>query len=272
MQQTPVNQLDLDQEQSGDLETRRRDAPIPDIYDKFSKSRKQAIVAVVAFAALLAPFASSAFLPSIPQISHDLNTSEAAINYTVAAYLVIIGLAPLVWSSYATMCSIGVAESRTLIQLIFTRMIQGIGASSVLSVGAGSIGDIYRPTERGRAMGLYLAGAQLGPPLAPVIGGIMTEYAHGSRGTWRAFQYLLAAMGLLTFVFAIVFLPETSHSRGIDEMKAAGRKGFCGTDWVWLNPLRPLGLLRFKHVLAIVSFFGCLLNEEANAKMWCPEP
>ncbi|KAF7974263.1 hypothetical protein HWV62_13048 [Athelia sp. TMB] len=152
--------------------------------------------------------------------------------------------------------SIGVAESRTLIQLIFTRMIQGIGASSVLSVGAGSIGDIYRPTERGRAMGLYLAGAQLGPPLAPVIGGIMTEYAHGSRGTWRAFQYLLAAMGLLTFVFAIVFLPETSHSRGIDEMKAAGRKGFCGTDWVWLNPLRPLGLLRFKHVLAIGPRFG----------------
>lgn len=30
------------------------DAPVPDIYDKFSEKRKNAIVAVVAFAALLA--------------------------------------------------------------------------------------------------------------------------------------------------------------------------------------------------------------------------
>ena len=67
-----------------------------------------------------------------------------------------------------------------------------MGASSVLSVGAGSIGDIYRPTERGRAMGLYLVvreityistlldltsiqGSQLGPPLAPVVSGLMTQ-------------------------------------------------------------------------------------------------
>lgn len=50
MQQTPANKRD--QEQSGDHET--RDAPIPDIYDKFSKNRKHVIVAVVAFAALLA--------------------------------------------------------------------------------------------------------------------------------------------------------------------------------------------------------------------------
>lgn len=72
--------------------------------------------------------------------------------------------------------------------------VQGIGASSVLSVGAGSIGDIYLPTECGKAMALYLTvscsfgaledasnssifmRAQLGTPLSPVIGGILTEY------------------------------------------------------------------------------------------------
>jgi MFS family permease len=114
--------------------------------------------------------------------------------------------------------SIGVAESRSLVALIITRSIQvrslilglllcfclsdscchqGIGASSVLAVGAGSIGDIYRPTERGRAMGIFYAvgfhescfqhsdfqvdpwrqGALLGPAVSPVVAGIMTECA-----------------------------------------------------------------------------------------------
>lgn len=38
-------------------------------------------------------FASSSFLPSIPDISHDLRTSESVVNYTVAVYLVVIGVA-----------------------------------------------------------------------------------------------------------------------------------------------------------------------------------
>lgn len=72
---------------------------------------------------------------------------------------------------------------------------QGFGASSVLAVGAGSIGDIYKPTERGRAMGVFygvgvsvtvirlsrqhlntlLQGALLGPAISPVIASIMTQ-------------------------------------------------------------------------------------------------
>ncbi|KAF8590676.1 MFS general substrate transporter [Ramaria rubella] len=240
-----------------------------DVYDRFSKQRKRAIVAVVSFAALLAPFASSSFFPSIPQISTDLDVSQSVINYTVAVYLVVLGVAPLAWSPYSTMYgrqkiylisfpvfiagSIGVAESRSLVVLIMTRIIQGVGSSSVLAVGAGSIGDIYRPTERGRAMGIFYAGALLGPAISPVLAGVMTEYVHGSRGSWRAFQYLLAAMGLFCFILTVVFLPETSHHLGIDALKSANVRHGKKPRWMfeWLNPLKPLKLLRYRNVLAI---------------------
>lgn len=66
-------------------------------------------------------------------------------------------------------------------------------------------------------------------------------------------------MGLLTFVLAVFFLPETSHGRRIDEMKAAGQRGVCGTDWVWLNPFGPLKFLRSQNVLAIVGDCGLTL-------------
>ncbi|KAJ7583515.1 MFS general substrate transporter [Mycena floridula] len=240
---------------------------IPDVYDRFSASRKRIIVFVVAFAALLAPFASSSFLPSIPQIAHDLNTTDDIIAYSVAVYLVVIAISPLGWSSCATFygrrpvyllsipifvgASIGVAESRTLTQLMITRILQGIGSSSVLSVGAGSIGDIYRPTERGGAMGWYLAGVQFGPPLAPLVGGLMTQYAPGSRGSWRALQYLLVGMGAATFILCVIFLPETSHSRGVDKARKEGRKGVFGSSFFVLNPLVPLRILKDRNALLI---------------------
>ncbi|KAF8590682.1 MFS general substrate transporter [Ramaria rubella] len=236
-----------------------------EIYERFSKHRKKAIVAVISFAALLAPFASSSFLPSIPQISSDLGVSQSVINYTVAIYLVVIGVAPLGWSPYSTFYgrqriylislpifiagSIGVAESTSLAALILTRTIQGIGASSVLAVGAGSIGDIYKPTERGGAMGVYYAGAVLGPAVSPVVAGIMTEQATYDFSHWRAFQYLLAAMGVACFLLIFFVLPETSHHRGVDRLQQD--KPHKRWLWVWLNPLRPLKLLRHRNILAI---------------------
>lgn len=63
-------------------------------------------------------------------------------------------------------------------------------ADSKLAVGAGSVGDIFRPTERANAMGWFYSGvsdafhlvhaadaqALMGPSLAPLIGGLFTEY------------------------------------------------------------------------------------------------
>jgi MFS family permease len=139
---------------------------------------------------------------------------------------------------------------------------QAIGSSSVLSVGAGSIGDIYRPTERGRAMGVYYAGALIGPALAPVVAGVLTQYTHGAAGGWRAMQWLLACMGVLSFVFTIIALPETIHKRGIDKILEDRRLRNGDTSgpskkftWVWLDPSRSLRLLKHYNILAIVSIF-----------------
>jgi hypothetical protein len=99
--------------------------------------------------------------------------------------------------------------------------------------------------------------------LKPILCAIL-RYAHGSRGSWRAFQYLLAAMGALVFAMTALFLPETSHRLGIDEVRASrasqGTKESNRWVWVWLNPLRPLRLLRYRNVLAIVSVGGLLAS------------
>lgn len=269
------------------------------MYARFSERRKSVIVAIVAYAALLAPFASSSFLPSIPQISNDLDTTPTILNATVAVYIFVIGLVPLIWAPYAgaygrrpiyclslpifAVGSLGVALSDSVASLVVTRIIQGAGSSAVLSVGAGTIGDIYPRQRRGRAFGLFYSGVLVGPALAPTVAGVLTEYVNHPRPGygWRAMQWLLFAMGVLAAALCFFLLPETIHERGIDVLREeCGRdaaKDVIGNDaesqartsasslqpkpwwdvrsweFLWLNPLEPLKLLMLPHILMMVG-------------------
>ncbi|KZP19531.1 hypothetical protein FIBSPDRAFT_563305 [Athelia psychrophila] len=49
-------------------------------YDRFSPREKRLHVAVVGFTALLPMFVSGSFVPSIPQIASDLNTTASVIR------------------------------------------------------------------------------------------------------------------------------------------------------------------------------------------------
>lgn len=58
---------------------------IPDeldsVYNRFSKTQKNVVVFTVSFAGLLPTFVTGTFVPSIPQLAHDLNSTGAAVRY-----------------------------------------------------------------------------------------------------------------------------------------------------------------------------------------------
>lgn len=253
--------------------------PEPDVYDRFSNRKKGVILAIVSFSAFLSresrttspgpkltrpAVCSSIFLPSIPVMSTDLHTTPSVIDYTVSIFLVTIGVAPLLWSPLSgfygrrpiylvslpimIVASVGVALSRNVGDIIGTRVLQGIGGCAVLSVGAGSVGDLYRPTQRANAMGWFYSGALMGPSFAPVIGGLFTQY---TRLSWRSAQYFVAGVTGLAFSFTFFFLPETSHP----PLPHATLKAARGKKFVWFrfNPFAILGLFRWPNICAIVS-------------------
>ncbi|GAA5847354.1 hypothetical protein JCM9279_000252 [Rhodotorula babjevae] len=266
------------------------------MYARFTVAQKRRIVAIVAYAALLAPFSSSSFLPSIPQISQDIGTSAAVINVTVAVFILCIGLFPLCFAPYSGLYGrrpiylislpvfalgcLGTALSRSLGALIATRILQAFGSSPVLSIGAGTIGDLYQKDERGAAMGLFYLGILVGPATAPAIAGILTEFVKPEGTGWRAMQWLLMGLGWSAFALVFFFLPETAHVKGVDvvrqerlqvradeagvevevlerdeEERRAGmswaRKKWDELVWVWINPLGPVKLLAHPTILAI---------------------
>lgn len=74
--------------------------------------------------------------------------------------------------------------------LTVMRILCGAAASSVQSVGAGTISDIWKPEERGKAVGLFYLGPLCGPLFAPVIGGVLAQ-----RWNWRATMWFIAIYG-----------------------------------------------------------------------------
>ncbi|KAF8920192.1 MFS general substrate transporter [Mucidula mucida] len=253
------------------------------VYDRFSSKKKKSIVALVSWCGLMPLFASGSFFPTIPDIAKDLNTTGAVVSITISLSVLAASLGALIASSYSSfygrrpiylfglpLLSIGsllVGLAPSVPVLMTARFIQAFGASPGLSVGAGVVGDIYRFEERGGAMGIFFAACLLGPAIAPFCGGVVAHLA-----SWRVMQFILAGAGFLGFVCIFLFFPETSHPgvRGIEKLRQTrqieedqgGSLKENHLGWVWVNPLRPLWLLRSPNLLAVtIAGLAVLLTD-----------
>ena len=99
----------------------------------------------------------------------------------------------------------GLAQTRNFSMLVSLRVLQAVGSSALVAVGAGTIGDITSREERGTYMGTYSSTIFLGPVIGPTIGGVLSEYAGG----WRSIFYFMAIWGAVVWIFVFLFLPET---------------------------------------------------------------
>jgi len=151
--------------------------------------------------------------------------STELINLTVTVYMVMQGVAPMFWGTIAdkvgrrpiflacllTLClsCVGLAMTPTNAYwlLVLLRCLQAGGSASTIALGAGVIGDIAEPSERGGFFGLYGLGPMVGPCVGPVIGGILAD-----KLGWRAIFWFLCISSAICLVFMLLFLPETLRS------------------------------------------------------------
>ncbi|CAA7261029.1 unnamed protein product [Cyclocybe aegerita] len=234
-----------------------------EVYRRFTPAKKRMIVAIASLTGLLPLFVSGTFVPSIPQIAKDLNSTGAVVSLAVSLSVFAASLGALLGASYSSfygrkpiyltgtpllfLGSMGVASAQTIPQLMTWRFIQAIGASPGLAVGSGVIGDIYKLEERGQAMGIFFSAVLLGPALAPLAGGLAAHYF-----SWRLMQLSLGFVGIAVFFCILLFFPETYHpgERGIDKADPASLPSWRP---VLINPLRPLWLLRSPNLLAVTT-------------------
>lgn len=62
-------------------------------YSEFSDGRRRLVLSIVAVAGFFGPLAAGVYLPALPILVEEFNTSESTINATVSVFMVILAVA-----------------------------------------------------------------------------------------------------------------------------------------------------------------------------------
>ncbi|KAL8382983.1 hypothetical protein RB595_006652 [Gaeumannomyces hyphopodioides] len=194
-------------------------------YSVFSAGEKRLLVCIVGLAMLFSPLTANIYFPAMAQLRADLGATEQQINLTVTAYLALQAVAPVLLGDLAdslgrrpaflamfsvyTAASAGLALQRGLAALLALRAVQSF-CSAAVAVSYGVVADVATPAERGGMVGAAMVAVNLGPALAPLLGGGILA---ASGASWRwIFWFLVMCGGAVLSLVALV-LPETA--RGI---------------------------------------------------------
>jgi EmrB/QacA subfamily drug resistance transporter len=82
--------------------------------------------------------------------------------------------------------------SRTMLELIVFRMLQGLGAGSLITIGMTIIGDLYRLERRAKMQGMISGVWGIASLVGPLLGGLLTDYV-----SWRWVFYLNLPFGVI---------------------------------------------------------------------------
>ncbi|KAF8800056.1 MFS polyamine transporter [Phlegmacium glaucopus] len=183
--------------------------------------QKWAATIVVSSFTFISPVSSSMIAPAAAQVATDFGiTNNVVIAMTTSVFILGYAIGPLIIGPLSEIygrsrvlqlsnlfylvwnLSCGFAKNPA--QLIAFRFLSGLGGSAPLSVGGGVLGDIWHTEERGKAIAIYSLAPLLGPVIAPVCGGWISE-----RSTWRWVFWSTSIVDLLVQISGIFFLQES---------------------------------------------------------------
>ena len=145
----------------------------------YSARHKWAIVSMLSFMSLVTPLASSMFAPGIPGVLKNFNEPYSLLaTFVVSVYVLGYAIGPLILSPmsecygrqpvYHTtnvlfiVFTIACAVASNFNMLIAFRFFEGCFGSAVITMGGGTIADLFSQAERGRAMALWSLGPLMG--------------------------------------------------------------------------------------------------------------
>jgi DHA1 family bicyclomycin/chloramphenicol resistance-like MFS transporter len=171
-------------------------------------------------------FATYLYLPSFPAIGKAFAASQGSVQFTLTIFFfgfstgsiilgplcdrmgrVIIAKGGLILFIIASFLC---AQSSTIVELLATRFIQGVAASTGLLV-ANAIGrDLYTESQLTRFFSSLMIIASISPIIASPLGGIIEEYLG-----WEKNFYLLMFFGIFVALIVWIWLPRTDGHRKI---------------------------------------------------------
>jgi len=225
--------------------------PEEDRYSRWDGKRAPVLVTVT-LAGLLSSLTTSIFLPAVPEIIEVFRTDQFMVSLVISVFFLLLGSMPMIWGplsdrySRRNLLLFGILVhcctsvlcgfAWNIETLIAFRVLQALGCSSLLVIGAGTVADIYPPQIRGDALGMFTMAPSVGPLIGPAIGGIISQFL--------GWQWVFFSLGIASFligVLAFIIVPETRYSGSENNFE----EHICST------VLKPLKLLSNPSVLGL---------------------
>ncbi|KAK4935548.1 hypothetical protein LTR10_023411 [Elasticomyces elasticus] len=207
-----------------------------------SFARKWLITSILSFSSFLVTCASSIYTLTYDQLIDHFHTSREVATLGLSSFVIGLALGPMFLAPLSefygrrpiyiismimfTIWLIPEAVAQGMATMIVGRFFDGFAGSAFLAVAAGSIVDLFEPSQIAFPMMIYTASPFLGPAAGPIIGGFINQFA-----LWRwTFYTLLIWSGVLTA--AVIFLvPETFQKVLLKQKAAKKRKDTGNVRW-----------------------------------------
>lgn len=179
-------------------------------YDEHQYARVLALV-IISLSWFVTALNLSASLVAIPSIARDLQADAIHTSWIPSAFLLsnLIALLPggkladlyglkrmfLLGNAILLLGSVLAGLSPTIEVLLFSRVVQGLGAAFIFGTGMALISTIYRGHGRGAALGWVVSGVYAGLSIGPWLGGLLTDHLG-----WHAVFLLPAPLILFTLL------------------------------------------------------------------------
>jgi DHA1 family bicyclomycin/chloramphenicol resistance-like MFS transporter len=198
------------------------------------------------------------YLPALPQIGSSLGAQVGAVQASLTAFFLSLGVGQLLYGPVSDMvgrkpplyfglavfavASVGCALATSIETLVVLRFIQGLGAAAAMAVPRAIVRDLHTGHAAARMMSLLMLVFSVSPILAPLAGSGVIAIS-----SWRGVFWVVALASVIGLVAVFTSLRETRDAQARLDSSVAGA-------------LRAYGvLLRDGHYLGLVFIGGCSL-------------
>ncbi|KAL9091713.1 MAG: hypothetical protein Q9165_004789 [Trypethelium subeluteriae] len=250
----------------------------------WSAKKKWANIAILSGITLVTPLASSIFAPVVPDVMVEFHSnSEILATFVVSVYLLGFAFGPLIIGPLSEIYgrillynisnvffigfTIGCALSTSLNMLFAFRVLAGLAGCTVLTIGGGTIADIFPQEKRGGAMAIWSLGPLIGPIIGPVAGGYL-----GQAKGWRWVFWLLVMLAGFFDILCLIFCRETyapvllqrktlrlQKETGNLELRSKLDTGLTPSDLFKRSIFRPTKLLFFSPICTVLCVYTAIV-------------
>jgi EmrB/QacA subfamily drug resistance transporter len=234
--------------------------------EQFSFFRRWIVFVTSATGIFMAMLCATSVNVALPILEKEFSASLSGIQWVVTSYLLtissvlpvfgwagdmiqrrrVIAVGFFLFGLGGFLCS----QATSLSQLIFSRVVQGIGAGMESANSYAALTAVFPVNQRGKVFGMQGSIVALGSISGPSIGGFLLEYF-----SWHSIFYVTLPFAVLGVALSLAYMPK-APPRKADSFDFVGAIVLIGAIATFILALSQWGRIGWTD--AEIAFFGLL--------------